>query len=523
MKRSFWGGGLAVFLLLPPAIANAALIWDGNTSTTGVQDTGGTWINGGNNWWNGNANVAWDNANPTVAQFGNANSTSAYDITVNGTVKATGLTCNKATNFLPDATNGGTIEMNGATFTVPTYQTLKFYTPLTTAAGVEKIVLKGNSTQSAKYLYLYNANDFDAAIEIGGATANEACAVFVSAGTPLTTPVVLPGTTAGLGGDATKSITVLSGSTLGIRSNTITDKPIVLKGGTGFGGRGNLEFYSPAWNCDLQGSVTMEADTTICTRANGKISGSLTGDFNLAISSSASNTPGAVTFTNAVNSSNSLTVSSQTQATIATGHFILAGNYTADEHVTLNKYGEATIRSGATLTSPVVNVNNGGALRGVGSVDADVIVAVGGTIEAGEEDIINAVPDPDVYYLDVASTIGTLSVAGNVTVAGTFDVEYDSTARAADRLDVSGTLDLTGATLKLTDVGSSMLNGGPYVLASYGTLVGTPTLSGVVPEGYQLVFDYQGNKIALVPEPAAIALLLSLALAVAGSRRRPNA
>lgn len=520
MKRVIWGGGLAICLLLLPAVASAALIWDSDLTQTGVQDGSGTWVDAGKNWWDADKseNVAWDNTNPVVAQFGSAFGTSTPTITVDGTVKSTGVTGNHAFSYVPDSTNGGTIEMNGDTFTVSVHAATRFYTPLTTAAGVNKIVFQGNGDRTDEYVYLYNANSFDAPIEIGEA---EGCNVFVSSGSGTTTPIVLPPSTAGLGGDPTKSITVFYGSTLGLRSNTVVDKPIILKGGDGNTGRGNLEFYGNSFASEVRGSVTLEGDTTIETRATGNITGSLTGDFNLYVRSAASNRPGAITLANTVNASNSLTLSSP-DGDDAVIHLILSGNYVADEFVTIGgNDGAATIRSGATLTSPSVAVNNRGVLRGIGMVNADVVVAAGGTIEGGEADIYN--PNDSVYYLDVESTIGTLTVTGDVTVAGTVDVEYDGDNDVIDLLAVSGQLDLTGATLSFSNIGTGLLGPGPHVFATYGTLTGAPATEVNVPSGWQVVYGYNGNSIALVPEPTTIGLLLGLGLVVAGWRRRTDA
>jgi hypothetical protein len=262
--------------------------------------------------------------------------------------------------------------------------------------------------------------------------------------------------------------------------------------------------------------VTLEGDTTIKTRATGKISGSLTGDCNLTVVNAASNRVGAITLTNAVNSTNSLTVQGASGAVV---HLILAGNYTADEYVTIGGTdGGATIREDATLTSPVVNVNNRGVLRGVGSVVGDVVVAAGGTIEGGEADIYNSTDS--VYYLDVDNTIGTLDVTGNVTMGGTLNVEYNSDTATIDLVNVSGELNLTGGTINLTNLGTATLSGGPYVFATYGSLTGSPTVTGTIPVGYEISYTYNGNNIALVPEPSTFILLALAGLALAAYKRR---
>lgn len=54
------------------AASAASLIWDATNTTAGVQEGVGNWtINATDtNWWNGSANVAWNNANGDIAVFG---------------------------------------------------------------------------------------------------------------------------------------------------------------------------------------------------------------------------------------------------------------------------------------------------------------------------------------------------------------------------------------------------------------------------------------------------------------------
>ena len=48
------------------------LTWDADTNTPAAQDGAGNWTtaNGSINWWDGTANVTWNNATPDNATFG---------------------------------------------------------------------------------------------------------------------------------------------------------------------------------------------------------------------------------------------------------------------------------------------------------------------------------------------------------------------------------------------------------------------------------------------------------------------
>lgn len=69
--RGAMAAGVAA-ALFAPALSAATLTWDANTITSGAQDGSGTWNSGNTNWWNGAANVSWNNATPDNATFGAA-------------------------------------------------------------------------------------------------------------------------------------------------------------------------------------------------------------------------------------------------------------------------------------------------------------------------------------------------------------------------------------------------------------------------------------------------------------------
>jgi hypothetical protein len=179
------------------------------------------------------------------------------------------------------------------------------------------------------------------------------------------------------------------------------------------------------------------------------------------------------------------------------------------------KIGAVEVQQGTLLVnSPAANgnsfyttgilVKDGATLGGAGAIVGDVTLQ--GTVAA---------------TLAPGASIGTLTVNGNVDFEshGRLLVELGPTA--ADRLDVTGTLDLSALDdqLLVQSVGSPGLYA--YVIASYGTLVGQfDSLS--LPAGYRIDYQHGGlNQIALVaPEPAAVVLLAIGGLAIVGWTRR---
>jgi autotransporter-associated beta strand protein len=111
------------------------------------------------------------------------------------------------------------------------------------------------------------------------------------------------------------------------------------------------------------------------------------------------------------------------------------------------------------LTRSWVQVTNGATLGGAGGVigsgSVHVLIDAGGTLAPG-------------------TSAGTLEIDGNATIAGTYSYEFDGGAGGAntDLLEVSGTLDLTGATLMLANLGTYNLSD-KFTLISYGSLTGT--------------------------------------------------
>ncbi|MBN1589187.1 MAG: autotransporter-associated beta strand repeat-containing protein [Pirellulales bacterium] len=206
-------------------------------------------------------------------------------------------------------------------------------------------------------------------------------------------------------------------------------------------------------------------------------------------------------------------------ATAATGSAVLAVN---------GPDGGLVKKGSGTLTLAGVNTYEGltdvqaGMLAVTGTVAGDVDVQVGAAL-GGTGTIGGSVLAAGGTIVAPGMSIGTLVVSGNAELAGTLDVEFDSSTDEIDLLAVNGQLDLTGATIAFTDLAASpeALDQPAYVFATYSTLVGDlPTVLSS-PSGYTVDFAYNGNSIALVvPEPASLVLLAGLVLGVLCVRRR---
>jgi hypothetical protein len=93
------------------------------------------------------------------------------------------------------------------------------------------------------------------------------------------------------------------------------------------------------------------------------------------------------------------------------------------------------------------------------------------------------------------TSIGTLTIVGDLSPAGTYRCELDGTG--ADRLDVSGALDLSGATLDIDALAAPEQE--VYVIATYGSRTGDGFAAATdLPATYLVDLDYEGDKVALL-------------------------
>ena len=148
----------------------------------------------------------------------------------------------------------------------------------------------------------------------------------------------------------------------------------------------------------------------------------------------------------------------------------------------LSKSGSVNaIRVGNGNTEGVDNTTAPGLLGGSGSISSDAGVRIGshGTLTGGS-----------------TTTAGTLGITGDLVFSadGTYSCDLDGAS--ADRVNVDGNLDITGAVLAFDEI--SALTGESHVIASYtGTLTGTFVPSGT-PAGYVVEYDGDAKEIRLV-------------------------
>jgi hypothetical protein len=149
---------------------------------------------------------------------------------------------------------------------------------------------------------------------------------------------------------------------------------------------------------------------------------------------------------------------------------------------------------GATVDATRVLIGDGGTLGGdAGTITGNVLVGGGGLITPGGG--VGGVGP------------GLLAIGGNLDLSqqGGGRIDIDVLQGTIDTIDVGGTLNTTGATLRF-DFGSPVYPW-EFVFATYGTLVGTFATVEGLPAGWSIDYRYQGlNQIALVPEPSTLAM-----------------
>jgi beta-glucanase (GH16 family) len=185
------------------------------------------------------------------------------------------------------------------------------------------------------------------------------------------------------------------------------------------------------------------------------------------------------------------------------GDITLSGNLSDSATATptrlnVTKEGAGTLVLGGstTLLNPIVL--NGGTLTVNGTITQAAVVAAAGTRLGGSGSLAGATV---AGVLAPGNGTGTLAASGAVGVSGTLEMEINGAA--ADRLNVTGLLTLSGSTLDL-----KVLAGGvtqpSYVLANYGSRSGSPATVLGLPFGYSL--DFQATQLRLVRNSSLFAI-----------------
>lgn len=155
-----------------------------------------------------------------------------------------------------------------------------------------------------------------------------------------------------------------------------------------------------------------------------------------------------------------------------TGTQVLNGNLSYSGSTTING---GILQLNATNPKTPITVADGGTLQGTGATTGTLTVNEGGVLAPG-------------------TSVGTFS-AGATTINGTYDCEVDGSI--GDRLNVTGALDISGATLAVNEL-SPMLEPS-YVIATYTTDLTGPFASVTgLPSGVSVVYDTANKQILLV-------------------------
>ncbi len=158
--------------------------------------------------------------------------------------------------------------------------------------------------------------------------------------------------------------------------------------------------------------------------------------------------------------------------------------------------GTLILAGQCTVQNPVML--NAGKLLVRGVISLATVQSAAGSILGGNGTLASATI---AGQLSPGNSIGTLTATGDITITGRWEMEVEE--QSADRLDVEGTLTLTGSTLDLKTSNTGPLLSS-YVLATYGSLVGRPTSVTGIPSGYEL--DYQSHQLQLVRSASHFAL-----------------
>ncbi|MCC6353111.1 MAG: autotransporter-associated beta strand repeat-containing protein [Verrucomicrobiae bacterium] len=216
---------------------------------------------------------------------------------------------------------------------------------------------------------------------------------------------------------------------------------------------------------------------------------------------------------------------------VSNGTFEVVANRTAaiENVITgsgLNKAGAGILALNAANTYSGLTEIAAGALRVNGShFGGDGYTVYDGAVLGGTGIIGSAVLVQSNAVMAPGNSIGTFTTTNNFTFSagGVLQIELDGAGLgSSDILAVSGALDIAGASVTFTNIGSA-LDDDAYIFAQYGSLVGIEFLDVfALPGGYIIDYNYLGgNQIALViPEPAPLFVLLLGALGLTLWARR---
>ncbi|GAA5118882.1 autotransporter-associated beta strand repeat-containing protein [Luteolibacter yonseiensis] len=266
------------------------------------------------------------------------------------------------------------------------------------------------------------------------------------------------------------------------------------------------------------GTVNLNGGTIRTTELSGA-AGTATANFNGGVLQATGDSATFIAgFDTAEILSGGAKIDTQNFTLTASQSFTGSGSFTKSGSGTLALTGNSSTYTGATAVTAGTLLVNGSLASSNVTVSSDAKIG-------GSEGTVGGLVVNSGAIVAPGNSIGKLTAA-SATISGTLQVEYDGTGTGTvDLLAVLGSLDITNATLDLSQLGEAA-NDGAYVFASYGSLVGAAFagITGIIPSGYHIDYAYNNgvntNNIALViPEPAT-ALLGGLGLFALLRRRR---
>jgi len=351
--------------LLALNVGSSGLVWNSaGTNAAGAQDGSGTWadqsnVNANTNWWNGAANIVWNNGGPDIATFG-ANNGAAGTVTLSGGVTAGGIIFNPpgSSNYTV-ASGGDVLTLDGyiaantsatisaplmmglpGTFTVAGGQTLTVSSVIAGGAS-NNLAIAGPGTVS-----LTGQNNSGAAAGMAGAVTVNAGTLALNSSSSYGALGNVSGVTVGAGGVLSlQGVNAISGSSGAARNLTVN-----LGGAVTNAGAGNHAL----------GTVTLNGGTL--TGVGSPTAGSFNVAGDIFVNS------------NSTVSAQNLTTAATTSLSVANGQtFTLMGTMIGSGTLTFSGSGTAifatnnTYSGGTTINYGTVQLGNGGAGGSLGS------------------------------------------------------------------------------------------------------------------------------------------------------------
>lgn len=510
---SFTGSFLAcLFAIGTGSVSAQSLTWDPNGNTApNPSDGAGNWLDA-NVWWDGAANVGWNNVTnaSTTAIFGNTavatGTGQAGAITLTGGVSAGGLqigSVDLSTDLLTGYSfsggtltlaNNGRIELfAGSTDSNPIAQRLRFMA--TSVLAGSNITIANNVTGNTGFglVTLSGSNTWTGTLGLTGNSGG----LFIEA----TTINAL----SSLG-----AINVNANASLVLNyASGILNVPITM-GGSGAGQRGALRFDQSR---TVSSNITLSAATRIATNGStvtGTLSGNISGSSGLVMDHTGTTAIGGIVFTG----NNTYTTLSVVKGNAQIG---VAGVGTSGTGtVTLN--GATAVLSGTGTAKGAVTVTNGMIRPGDNLGDSMGTLNITGNLTfnpAAASTVAQfTIGSPLAVSDRINVTTGGVALGATSNLVVAFQTGYTATLGDSWHLiDSAGAIALNGFS------GGTNLRTGADADGNEGNL-NLPDVSGTG-LGWDVATGTNSLVVTLVaiPEPAS-ALLAGLGLAAASLRRR---